>query len=514
MAISARSSKSGSVYERFIVGVRKLAIAVVACGFFAAGAAHAAKLASIVIDANTGKVMQSDDASGIRYPASLTKMMTLYLVFQALESGKISKSTQIPMSSRAANEPPSKLGVKPGQSFSVEDGILGLVTRSANDVAWAFAEYLGGDVNNFGRMMTAQARSLGMNSTVYVNPNGLPDPRQVTTAHDQALLGIALRQHFPEYYGYFSTRSFRFGRQVIGNHNHLLGKVAAIDGIKTGYTRAAGFNLATSAQADGHSIVVVVLGGKSTSSRDALVTELVKRYLPASSSGRRTYAIAKAEKKPTFSIAPSIARNVSNPTTNSIEVADAGNRPVLSDNSANPEQHYASQRIGMAFGNAAPQAPDPTTTQTATKLPPVIVKDDDDSSQPMPQQVASAATASAYVTPDAPVAAPVKKAPPRVDKVTTASTSNDDDNSDQPAKGWIIQIGTSDTAAQAKELLHNAQVKGGKVLRSAKPFTVAFVSDGSKLYRARFGGFDDQDAAVKACKVLKRQRVSCWASQK
>jgi D-alanyl-D-alanine carboxypeptidase len=503
------------MYERFIVGIRKLAVAAVACAFFAAGSASAARLASIVIDANTGKVMQSNDAGGIRYPASLTKMMTLYLVFQALESGKITKSTQIPMSKRASNEPPSKLGVKPGESFAVEDGILALVTRSANDVAWAFAEYLGGDVNNFGRMMTAQARSLGMNSTVYVNPNGLPDPRQITTAHDQALLGIALRQHFPEYYGYFSTRSFRFGRQVIGNHNHLLGKVAAIDGIKTGYTRAAGFNLATSAQADGHSVVVVVLGGKSTSSRDALVTELVKRYLPASSSGRKTYVIAKTEKKPTFTIAPSIARNVSNPTKNSIEVADAGNKPILTDNSASPEQHYATQRIGMAFGNSEPAATDQTATQTTAPQPPVIVKEDDDSEQPMPQQVASAAPTSAYVAPEAPVE-PSRKAPARVDKVTTASTSSDDDSdsADQPSKGWIIQIGTSDSAAQAKELLHHAQAKGGKVLRSAKPFTVAFTSDGSKLYRARFGGFDDQDAAVKACKVLKRQRVSCWASQK
>lgn len=248
--------------------------------FAAAGEAAAAKAAAIVIDANTGKTLYSSNGDATRYPASLTKMMTLYMVFEAMTAGKISKSTRVPFSKHAASRPPTKLGVRAGGSITVEQAILALVTKSANDAAAAVGEMLGGSEANFARMMTAKARQLGMKSTTFRNASGLPDSRQVTTARDMAILGMALREHFPRYYDYFSTRSFAFGKHRHGNHNKLLGRVKGVDGIKTGYTRASGFNLVSSVKLGDRKLVAVVMGGASGRGRDARMAELIKAYMP------------------------------------------------------------------------------------------------------------------------------------------------------------------------------------------------------------------------------------------
>ncbi|MGN6468265.1 MAG: SPOR domain-containing protein [Rhizobiaceae bacterium] len=236
--------------------------------------------AAIVMDARTGRTLYESDADALRYPASLTKMMTLYLTFEALQSGRISKSTPVTFSDYAASQPPTKLGIKAGDSVSVETAIYSLVTRSANDAAAALGELLGGNTENFARIMTATAHRLGMSRTTFRNANGLPDDDQMTTAHDMALLGIALREHFPQYFGYFATRSFTYGRHRIANHNHLLGRIDGLDGIKTGYTRASGFNIVTSVKRDGRSIVAVVMGGRTARSRDAEAAELIRKYMP------------------------------------------------------------------------------------------------------------------------------------------------------------------------------------------------------------------------------------------
>ena len=251
--------------------------------FAAAGEAAAAKAASIVIDANTGKTLYSSNGDASRYPASLTKMMTLYMVFEAMTAGKIGKSTRVPFSKHAASRPPTKLGVRAGGSITVEQAILALVTKSANDAAAAVGEMLGGSEENFARMMTAKARQLGMKSTTFRNASGLPDSRQVTTARDMAILGMSLREHFPRYYDYFSTRSFAFGKQRHGNHNKLLGRVKGVDGIKTGYTRASGFNLVSSVKLGDRKLVAVVMGGASGRGRDARMAELIKAYMPKTS---------------------------------------------------------------------------------------------------------------------------------------------------------------------------------------------------------------------------------------
>lgn len=238
------------------------------------------KYAAIVVDANTGRVLFEKNSRDARYPASLTKMMTLYLLFEALDAGRVSLDTQIPVSADAAKRPPSKIGFKPGQSIDVRSAILALAVRSANDVAAAVGEYLGGSEERFAAMMTAKARALGMQSTTFRNASGLPDEGQRTTAHDMAILGMALRRHFPHHYHYFSNREFTYAGKVIRGHNNLLGKVVGADGLKTGYIRASGFNLVTSVGRGGRRIVAVVMGGETAKSRDAHMEELIELYLP------------------------------------------------------------------------------------------------------------------------------------------------------------------------------------------------------------------------------------------
>ncbi|WP_370319502.1 serine hydrolase [Oricola sp.] len=252
------------------------------------------KYASFIIDANTGKVLYSRNADAPRYPASLTKMMTLYMLFEAMEQGKVTKNTRVPFSSHAASMQPTKLGVPAGKNISVETAIYSLVTKSANDAAAAVGELLGGTESHFAEMMTAKARSLGMSRTTFRNASGLPNSRQVTTARDMATLGIALQEHFPRQFKYFDTPSFKYGRTTMRNHNRLLGRVAGVDGIKTGYTRASGFNLVTSLHKDGRSIVGVVMGGKSGSSRDAHMQQLLAANLAKGSKRSRGMLVARA----------------------------------------------------------------------------------------------------------------------------------------------------------------------------------------------------------------------------
>ncbi len=260
-----------------------------------AGKAEAAKYAAVVIDANTGTTLYSSSADAERYPASLTKMMTLYMVFEAMKAGKLKKNTQIRFSAQASAKPPTKLGVKAGGSVSVETIIYSLVTKSANDSAAAIAEHLGGSEEGFARMMTKKARQLGMRNTVFRNASGLPNTQQHSTARDMAILGLALREHHPQYYGYFSTRSFAYGKHRMANHNRLLGRVKGVDGIKTGYTRASGFNLVSSVKVGDRSIVAVVMGGQSGRSRDNQMAELIKTYLPKASTRDGGPLVAKAQ---------------------------------------------------------------------------------------------------------------------------------------------------------------------------------------------------------------------------
>src|SRR3954453_14669520 len=234
---------------------------------------------SIIVDGNSGAVLTATNPDGLRHPASLTKMMTLYLLFDRLESGRMKLDTEMPVSEHASEQDPTKLGLRPGQTIRVEDAIKGLITRSANDAAVVIAEAIGGDEDDFAKMMTRKARALGMSRTIYRNASGLPNDEQVTTARDQSILGRAIQDRFPRYYRYFATASFNYRGHAIRNHNRLLGNVEGVDGIKTGYTRASGFNLVSSMRRGNRHLVGVVLGGRSGGSRDAIMRNLLAENL-------------------------------------------------------------------------------------------------------------------------------------------------------------------------------------------------------------------------------------------
>jgi D-alanyl-D-alanine carboxypeptidase len=257
-------------------------------------ASHAAPYADIVVDANSGAVLHATNPDARRHPASLTKIMTLYLLFEQLEAGKFKLDSALKVSSEAAGQAPTKLGLKPGSTLSVEDAIKGMVTRSANDAAVVVAEAIAGSESDFAKLMTRKAQALGMKGTVYKNASGLPDDDQVTTARDQSLLGRAVQERFPRYYKYFSTRSFTFRGQSIANHNHLLGKVEGVDGIKTGYISASGFNLVTSVHRGNRYLVAVVIGGSSGASRDARMRELINEKIAQASVKRTATMVAEA----------------------------------------------------------------------------------------------------------------------------------------------------------------------------------------------------------------------------
>jgi D-alanyl-D-alanine carboxypeptidase len=248
---------------------------------------------AIIVDGNSGATLSSTNPDASRHPASLTKIMTLYLLFERLEAGKMKLDTEMPVSEHASDQAPTKLGLRPGQTIRVEDAIKGLVTRSANDAAVVIAEALAGDEDSFAKLMTRKAHMLGMSKTVYRNASGLPDDEQITSARDQATLGRAIQDRFPRYYRYFSTTSFTFRGHSIANHNHLLGSVEGVDGIKTGYTRASGFNLVTSMRRGNRHLVGVVMGGHSAGSRDGIMRNLLAENLEKASTRRTVAAITE-----------------------------------------------------------------------------------------------------------------------------------------------------------------------------------------------------------------------------
>ncbi|MER9407366.1 D-alanyl-D-alanine carboxypeptidase [Mesorhizobium caraganae] len=245
------------------------------------------KYAAIVVDAS-GKTLFEVGSTARRYPASLTKMMTLYLLFEALESGRVSKETQIPVSDNAARQPPTKLRFRRGESIDVDSAIRAIVVKSANDVAVAVGEYLGGSEDQFAAMMTSKARQIGMTSTVFRNASGLPDAGQHTTARDMAVLGMALRARFPQHFHYFSESDFMFRGRLVRGHNDMLGRVRGVDGIKTGYIRASGYNIVTSYNADGRRLIVVVMGADSARQRNDHVEALIQRSLSPAMADTKT----------------------------------------------------------------------------------------------------------------------------------------------------------------------------------------------------------------------------------
>jgi D-alanyl-D-alanine carboxypeptidase len=362
-------------------------------------APYAPPFSTIIVDANSGSVLQANNPDAQRFPASLTKIMTLYVLFERLESGKIKLDTMLPVSELASAQAPTKLGLRKGDQLKVEDAIKGLVTRSANDASVVIAEAISGDVDEFAKLMTRKARALGMSRTTYRNPNGLPDSEQVTTARDQAILGRAIQDRFPRYYQYFATNSFYYRGKAIRNHNKLLGRVEGVDGIKTGFTRASGFNLVTSLKRGNRHLVGVVLGGRSGGSRDAVMRNLLAEHLERGATKRTVAAITENGAAPVAmaqaeaavpaaapAIKPVESKTVElkptamsgdfdgegNPTRREIaplQVAAATPEPIVTNAPATPQQRMAPLTNGVVSAQAL--APIPGSTEPMT---PVRVK--------------------------------------------------------------------------------------------------------------------------------------------
>jgi D-alanyl-D-alanine carboxypeptidase len=311
---------------------------------------------SIIVDGNSGATLSANSPDAIRHPASLTKIMTLYLLFERLDAGKMKLDTEMEVSEHASEQAPTKLGLRPGQTIKVEDAIKGLVTRSANDAAVVIAEAIAGDEDDFAKQMTRKARALGMVRTVYRNASGLPDDEQVTTARDQSTLGRAIQDRFPRYYRYFSTTAFNYRGHSIRNHNRLLGNVEGVDGIKTGYTRASGFNLVTSMRRGNRHLVGVVLGGRSGGSRDATMRNLLAENLQKAATNRTVAAITE--------------RNASDANADVAE-AEAASRPAQTVQVQGAVQAAESEPAMAALRSVAPTTrPSVLAAATAAVPPP------------------------------------------------------------------------------------------------------------------------------------------------
>ena len=477
---------------RLRIRTRRFVPLVLACLAFPAlaGPAPAAeKYAALVIDANTGETLHARYADAPRYPASLTKIMTLYVLFEDLKSGRFKLDSPLSVSANAASQAPSKIGVKAGSTIKVEDAIQALTTKSANDVSVVIAENVSGSVAAFATRMNRTARALGMKATTFRNPNGLPDSGQVTTARDLAKLAQAVQDRFPEYYKYFGVRTFTYKGAKFRNHNQLLGSVAGVDGIKTGYTRASGFNLVTSVRRGDKHLIAVVMGGKTGASRDAEMRKLIARYLPASKEGDRTppMLIADsgedadvrlprprpgAEAPAALSYAPvAPPRDV---VTAAMAEATAPEGSVESAEAA-PLQDRISQRISTAtevanLALAAPGASDATLARLT--------------------EIAQIRAGAREMI----AASPVRSSEPA-----------------EAGSGWHIQIGAVPTEEGAEALLDRARSSMGSVLAPRKPLTQQVVRNGTTLYRARFAGFSDKDQARAACAKLQSKSISCLA---
>lgn len=478
--------------------------------------------AGVVVDAKTGQVLYQDKANDLRYPASLTKVMTLYILFQELEAGRLTLNSKLSVSAHAAAAVPTKLYVQRGSTISVENAIKALVTLSANDVARVVAENIGGTESRFAERMTQTARALGMSRTTYKNASGLPDSGQVTTAADQATLARAIFQHFPHYYQYFQTRSFSYGGRTYGNHNALLGQ-NGVDGIKTGYINASGYNLMTAARSNNRHIVVIGLGFNTGAARNNKVAELVRTYLPKARQGDywREAMIARPSLLGSGSsvqvaaapgrVFPLNGLPPSRPAAlyaGSVQVASADPVAIVpAQPQIVPFQIISAADIPARPGNSALDQATYVATGVMPESAPQYPTND-----PIGAWIADTMRLSADVgtlqpgqvlVPPAPIARPAGLG---VDSITTRSANT------VPAGGWVVQIGAAPTADGANELLAEAASNVAD-FQDLRPYVEPFERNGQTFYRARFAGFADRGQARAACDALTASSMNCLTVQ-
>jgi len=427
-----------------------------------------AKYAAIVTDASTGEVLYEQNADAIRYPASITKVMTIYLTFEALQTGRLHPDDRVPFSAHASAQAPTKLGVPVGESISVDEALRALTVKSANDAAVALAEKVGGSERAFATMMTVRAQELGMTNSRYVDANGLPDTRQVTTARDIATLWRAMMRDYPQYYYYFGLKSFDYQGRTIVSHNSLILHTPGVDGSKTGFTNAAGFNIVASAVRNGRRLITVVMGGDSTAARDAHADDLID-------AGFTVFHRREMGQQTT------IAQNL-------FEPAPVG--PIMRP----PTEQGSADQDGLKI-----VLTNPSSTLTDAELASLHAAE---AAPPKPIQVAQNT-----VRPEAP-AKLIRTKAETVDSDAIRKHMHDGDHAD--AKGaktgeWMIQIGAYKDKSQARAQLTTVQRKYAAQLKAGHP-DVESAPHG--YYRARIVGLS-AEAAQKACNLISAHKTAC-----
>ncbi len=436
-----------------------LSVCVMAAAQFVGAAPAEARYASIVIDADSGEVLRSRNADVRRYPASLTKMMTLYMLFDAVDQGRLGLNSKLKVSKRAARQPASKLGLRAGSTIRVKDAIQALVVKSANDIAVVAAEALGGTEREFAKKMTAKAHALGMSRTTFRNASGLPNRAQRSTARDMARLARALMRDFPHHYHYFDDQRFRYRGRVHRTPNRLLASYKGMDGIKTGYIRASGFNLVASAERKGRRVIAVVFGGKTARSRNAHMAYLLDlgfERLAKRRPSRSRILVAGIPRPPSSSGLAAPAPRFK-PATTLLAAADAA--PIEVTEAALPEP------VEPAIGAAAPP-PEP--------LP------------PLPPERPG-------IAPKAQAAAPLE--PKRV--VVSAAAE----------RPWGIQVGAYESVTAAEIAMRRASARAPILKRARRSLEPSNAGAGT-VYRARFLGLYKKDAN-RACKALHAAPMPC-----
>jgi D-alanyl-D-alanine carboxypeptidase len=477
------SNRSSQTHRPFILFAILVLSWLVLLGTFQPATAKA-QFSAIAVDARTGKILFSSDIDGQRHPASLTKVMTLYVLFQDLKSGRLKLTSDFKVSSRAASMQPSKLGLKPGSTIAVEDAIKALVTRSANDVATTIGENLEGTEANFAARMTRTARAIGMSKTTFKNASGLPNPAQVTTARDFATLSLRIQRDFPEYYPYFRISSFNYGKQTIRTHNRLLGRFQGTDGIKTGYIRASGFNLTTSAKRGNKRIVGVVMGGTSGGARDKYMMKMLEKAFPKCVDGEM------------IAMAAGTSEGASVPETK-IAVVLPKEKPVA-------DKKGLDKKIEVA---SIADEPVPAEETNFEKL----MSGSDDISAPdtkvLEAKIAETAVDSTEKPNEAAEPAPAKlpfevkkEVKPPAEKKVVANVES----------SWNIQIGAYPKKEAARLKLKEILASRYKFLSGKQAITVEVKKGTKTVYRARFSGFT-QKTAKAACAQLSKKGLTCLA---
>ena len=463
------------------------------------------KDAALVVDGATGKVLYARNETAERHPASLTKMMTLYLLFDALKAGKLTMETQLPVSYHASIQKPTKLGLRPGQTIAVDMAIRSLVIRSANDAAVVIAEALGGTESHFAEMMTARARQLGMRETNYHNASGLPDPLQISTASDLAILGRHLAYDYPQYFAYFSLPGFNYRGGFIPTHDNLIGRYDGADGIKTGYTGASGFNLVSSVTRGTTHLIAVVMGGRTAVRRDLEMVRLLDQTFAQIAANPTLVARASVPWRQVAQNAPPPAMagfSLPQVATNQGQFAALSPVPPTvqsEDEDAAESVRAPDENLALIHAEGAPAKPaSPQTNQPA--VPPLMVKarPDDGLAAAQAQLVKSAVNAPK----------------PQMRPTLREDQGEGDLESVAPLPGrnWTIQIGAYADKALALAQLKTYAGKAQDILASASKIISPMQShSGHMIYRARFGLFAEQEARD-VCNRLTQRGQTCFAA--